>query len=410
MVESSHSAPVFILGMHRSGTSHLASRVQALGVRIGQKLVGAKAGNPRGHFEDEEILDFHEALIAARIVEKDSAFDRSMMVQGNFTSPWTDEEREQAARLVESRDRSGLWGWKEPRTALFIDQWTRMLPGLKGIVIYRHPLAVHDSALRRGHWDLALYPAQVFEAYARYNNGLLTAIERDPESYIVINADSAFSDLHRTDVLLRQFLEVGDSTVDPMPKFYPGEFRSLTLSTDLHRLLGEVCPSAMQAFDRLDAISRIRARPFEPEKTESQPVLSALKQLASSSRENGVGVNTWLIPWIECLVLDREPGECVGLRSQLASEIGIKVRTTEEWNAKAAKVYQDNEWLNREREQLGDRFARQQAFLDKQERDFSRMWQKHKELSAVNLNQAETIRLLEQKIADLENAPTSNPV
>ena len=72
--------PTLVLGMHRSGTSYLAEVVQALGVKLGEHLVGAQKGNPRGHFEDREVLVFHEALLDRRTAGQPRAFDPGMMV------------------------------------------------------------------------------------------------------------------------------------------------------------------------------------------------------------------------------------------------------------------------------------------------------------------------------------------
>ena len=58
--------PLLILGMHRSGTSLLAALLEDWGVHIGETLVGADVGNPRGHFEDRDILDFHTRALASR--------------------------------------------------------------------------------------------------------------------------------------------------------------------------------------------------------------------------------------------------------------------------------------------------------------------------------------------------------
>ncbi|MCL2923050.1 MAG: sulfotransferase [Trichodesmium sp. MAG_R04] len=40
---------------------------------------------------------------------------------------------------------SGNWGWKEPRTTLFLDFWSHLLPNAKFILIYRSPWEVVDS-------------------------------------------------------------------------------------------------------------------------------------------------------------------------------------------------------------------------------------------------------------------------
>jgi hypothetical protein len=57
--------PLIICGMHRSGTSFVASLVAGAGVHLGDTLLESSPGNPRGHFEDVGILDFHRTVLIA---------------------------------------------------------------------------------------------------------------------------------------------------------------------------------------------------------------------------------------------------------------------------------------------------------------------------------------------------------
>jgi hypothetical protein len=57
--------PLIICGMHRSGTSFVASLVAGAGVHLGDELLESSPGNPRGHFEDVGILDFHRTVLIA---------------------------------------------------------------------------------------------------------------------------------------------------------------------------------------------------------------------------------------------------------------------------------------------------------------------------------------------------------
>ncbi|MBM4059289.1 MAG: chromosome partitioning protein ParA, partial [Planctomycetes bacterium] len=59
MAESSsanHPPAVVVVGMHRSGTSLVASLCQAAGIDMGTDLLGPHPGNGAGHFEDLEFL------------------------------------------------------------------------------------------------------------------------------------------------------------------------------------------------------------------------------------------------------------------------------------------------------------------------------------------------------------------
>ncbi len=55
---SPSSRPVVIAGMHRSGTSLVASYLSSLGIGLGDRLLSADANNRHGYFED---ADFRES-------------------------------------------------------------------------------------------------------------------------------------------------------------------------------------------------------------------------------------------------------------------------------------------------------------------------------------------------------------
>lgn len=130
--------PLIILGMHRSGTSLLASWLRCCGLFIGQQLMPAGVGNKKGHFEDEQFVKLHRLLLREN------------------TYPW-----QRWSRLPEFKQATTVllstvltrhqqpWGWKDPRTCLFIDKWHQVFPDARAVVIFRKPEDVVDSLIRR---------------------------------------------------------------------------------------------------------------------------------------------------------------------------------------------------------------------------------------------------------------------
>ena len=358
------SQPVLILGMHRSGTSYLASRLAAFGLQLGTNLVGPQKGNERGHFEDVDILAFHESLLIPRLSSTGRAFDMGMMQMAPVDFDPTDEERKKAQLLIADREQVGLWGWKEPRTALFIDFWKGYLPNLKGIVIYRHPWAVHNSMRRREHWDLLMFPDQVFKSYTVYNESLLRAIEAQPNDYLVINAESAFSQMERLDDLMGGFL---GATIDKamMPTFYPQEFEGEAVTQTQHALIGEVVPEATAVFDRLEQISKLPYvfKGMDPD-GKASALLSFLQgELADLGKKENR--SAW-IPLVEEYMLS-DPGAAVALRTQMAEAMGEKIRNMQEWHQQAEKIFKEAEWVEAERKRLS-------LFLKKQTTEYQKIW------------------------------------
>ena len=189
------STPLIMAGMHRSGTSLLASAMQQAGVDIGQSLLGSSRSNKKGHFEDIEFTELHEAIFADNGVDIYQAHDRS-----NLTI--TPKRIEQAEALVQARNNRRIWGWKDPRTCLFLDFWSSLLPHAKYLFIFRRPEEVLASLKARKHPELfynfhGSWPLKKlgFDTFRRrlaarwwltYNQAILQfAVDRSDDCYFV---------------------------------------------------------------------------------------------------------------------------------------------------------------------------------------------------------------------------------
>jgi len=133
---------VILTGMHRSGTSFLSRFLANSGINMGENLVGPHPSNPLGHFEDAEILDFHRSALRREFNGED---------QWVPDVPRLNEaDRKIALKLLAERQQNNrLWGWKEPRTCLFLDFWFTLLPKTLFLFVFRDPLDVVDSLSRR---------------------------------------------------------------------------------------------------------------------------------------------------------------------------------------------------------------------------------------------------------------------
>ncbi len=204
-----------VAGMHRSGTSLTAQWLARCGVHVGDAcaLSAAAIGNPRGQFEDEDFVRLHESIL------RDNGLDSSM-VRGLIPLHVSRAREDVARELIRVREGHGLWGWKDPRTALFLSLWKRLLPDLRVLAVYRPPDAVVDSLLRRRqarsrlerpasllgldgvHWlgararvairrswcNLAMVRRHA-EVWARYNAQLVEFAAQHPRDAVVIRID-----------------------------------------------------------------------------------------------------------------------------------------------------------------------------------------------------------------------------
>jgi hypothetical protein len=361
--------PILILGMHRSGTSFLANLMQSMGVHIGDDLVGPQKGNLRGHFEARHLLEFHEALIARRDSSQRKAFDQGMLVQEPFEPDFSKAERTEAKALIDALRQSGPWGWKEPRTCLFLDLWRELLPGARPLVVYRHPLEVQQSMLRRSHWDLALFQDQAMQAYVVYNEAILKGAG---EGY-VFNANAGFMDLPALTGALEKHFDLTPSAT--LPEFHAGEFKTIPLSRALHDLFALFHPEAAAVFDQLQARADI---PYEWETRDDDESLAALSRslqpLVEGMPASGRAAFTPLLDWWA----SGKDATIFPLYEELAREIGEHIRKVKQWNEEAAVIYKDNERLSADYEKMGTDYAKQQEFLAKQAATQAKVWEELK--------------------------------
>lgn len=361
------SEAVLILGMHRSGTSYLANCLQQLGVHIGERLIGAQAGNPRGHYEAESVMEFHRAALLRRAAPTGWAFDDGML-SGPVVREWADAaERAAACALLEElRTENGLWGWKEPRTCLFLGAWAPLLGRHRRVVVYRHPLEVSASLLRRGHWDIALYPAQAHTAYARYNGEILETAGSAAAQYC-FNANAGYAQLQRLGVELADWLGVKAVTLQD---YHAEEFHGLAISRGVHAVYKRLQPEAAAAFESLERATRSGYRWAEREdEADWERWAMALDDLLAGS---GPLERAALLPWLESALAGTASG--AARYHEMADAIGARVRRVEAWNREAAHIHTENARMAAENERLGGLFAEQQAFLAEQAKMNEKLW------------------------------------
>ncbi len=164
-----------IAGMHRSGTSLLAALASEAGFDMGGRLLAAGPGNPGGHFEDLDFLDLHDAALAARGAAP-------FAVAPDFRFVPAAAELAAARELLRRRQAKPRWGFKDPRATLFLDFWAEVLPEARFLLLYRHPVAVVLSLLRRGlDLDAIADPAAALRCWEIYNGRALAFRREHPE-------------------------------------------------------------------------------------------------------------------------------------------------------------------------------------------------------------------------------------
>jgi hypothetical protein len=141
------SNTLIVTGMHRSGTSLLASALEQAGLSIGDRLLGATPSNPKGHFEDLDFVEWHEAVFADNGRTTFDAHQHGPLE----ISP---QRRREARAMIDARQGRAVWGWKDPRTCLFLEFWHSLLPDARMLMVHRSPEEVLASLDRRRHDEL----------------------------------------------------------------------------------------------------------------------------------------------------------------------------------------------------------------------------------------------------------------
>jgi len=134
--------------MHRSGTSLITNWLNKCGLQLGESMVGPGTGNSDGHFEDIEFLKLHEEMLT------DNNLPATGLTSGhpNDISVYHKEKIKSIIKVKNKRYQQ--WGWKDPRTCLFLDTYKELLPNARYLIIIRDYRSVVSSLLQRDFKDI----------------------------------------------------------------------------------------------------------------------------------------------------------------------------------------------------------------------------------------------------------------
>lgn len=177
---------VTITGMHRSGTSLTASWLQACGLQIDNgELIGPGAGNLKGHFEDKEFVNLH-----ARIILEGNNNSRGW-IESTKTYSFKEKDKKKVENLIKVRREYDQWGWKDPRTVLFLDDWVKLVPDMKFIFLWRPAYQVVNSLLERkrrsSNSDFKISKINGYKTWRHYNKQLINFQKKYPNHCILVN-------------------------------------------------------------------------------------------------------------------------------------------------------------------------------------------------------------------------------
>jgi O-antigen biosynthesis protein len=147
---------IAVLGMHRSGTSALTRLLNLLGCDLGRSLLEPSDDNPRGFWENQEIVDCHGELLKAI----GSYLDDFLPLPDGWEN--RAEVAPYRARLLDLLRAqfagAPLWAFKDPRTCRLLPLWHSLLDeagaSSRFILMVRHPIEVHQSLAQRSGYPI----------------------------------------------------------------------------------------------------------------------------------------------------------------------------------------------------------------------------------------------------------------
>ena len=198
---------VFILGMHRSGTSCLAGSLERCGLFLGP-VSRFDRHNIKGNHEIRSVVTLNQHILKAN--------------GGDWSFPPVDitlrwQHKLAIRAVVAWLSIRKLRGLKDPRLLLLLKAWLEVIPSFALVGTFRHPAAVANSLARRNGMSLELanrlwlhYNTELIRWHKRFQFPIIEFNLADVEAYRSTIAALAKALRLRPDMVqLKDFIEAG---------------------------------------------------------------------------------------------------------------------------------------------------------------------------------------------------------
>jgi glycosyltransferase involved in cell wall biosynthesis len=274
---------LIVTGMHRSGTSLVASLHAAWNVRMGNRLLPPDGANPAGYFEDVEFLELNRRMLAACTLPEAGHRDWGWTESERFDTAPLSSYRDEAAALVAVHDAAGHpWGWKDPRTSMLLEFWDDVLGGdARFLLLYRHPWEVADSMLRTGADVWLTHPEYPARIWTHYNRRILDFHRRHRDRTLLVSTNSLLRDSTAFATLMRERFGI-EADAETLARLRATQsFVSFPDDDPLPRLWHFAHPEATELLGALDDAADLgNDRRWEAAARKSLPRLAARARLS----------------------------------------------------------------------------------------------------------------------------------
>lgn len=211
---------IFVLGMHRSGTSCLAGCLETCGLYLGD-VSKSNLHNQRGNQELRAVNLLHEKILNRNGGTWDNP-PESIQI--------TAQDKDDFQEILTSFPGNAICGIKDPRILFLADHWMKMQIDISLVATYRHPLSVAASLQKRseksiekslGLWDV--YNEKLIKLHKRCGFPIIKFSLDNENEYIDNVAQAAIQlglnpDLSRMNDFISRELEHEKDHFLPVPE------------------------------------------------------------------------------------------------------------------------------------------------------------------------------------------------
>lgn len=363
-----------IAGMHRSGTSLISSLLQSGGLEIGQRLMGVGRGNPKGHYEDLDFNELHLQILESQGIHRNGfTMERELQIR---------EQHALAARaLVEERRRRNVaWGWKDPRSTLFLDFWQKIVPEANFLLLYRCPWDVVDSLFRRGDPAFRSNPSFAVRVWIHFNQLLFDFHDRFPERSLCV---SSYRAAQSPELLFHALRSKFNLDLGPVADLYDASLLHRTASFRWASLLRHHFPEALDLYEQLNKLAGDTA-PNEASLADEPTAFLPTEDWAFQD-------------WLDLRVLEERQRECQQEKEKSEAEL---VRVRHELVSERHELVRERHELVRVRHELVQAQAQQLSLREELERARQELERERKEFAQVQAQ----LSAVHEQIANMQSS------
>lgn len=181
---------VIVLGMHRSGTSAITRALMALGVRLGSELLPPLEENPKGFWEEPDVMALNDTLLSALGMTWDSL---SPLFPDRLTKVCSKDLLERGCEIVaRGTAEADVYGVKDPRLCRLVPFWKTICyqvgVATSYVIVVRNPLSVAKSLEIRNGVPLAK------SLYLWLEHVVAAAVDTEGDARVFVGYDRMLDD------------------------------------------------------------------------------------------------------------------------------------------------------------------------------------------------------------------------